>query len=138
MDPDLIYLLRSYSTRATGPFVIEARRSPKHDAVYQYYQCDEIFQRLIAWLRLHGVRSQKPLHELRKEFGSLINERYGIHAASRALRHSDIRVTSDRYTDSRAQVTTGLGFLLGAKPTNDFKTEHNEESTRKANCAGMI
>jgi len=135
LDPELIYLLRSYSTRATGPFVIEARRSPKHDAVYQYYRCDEIFQRLIAWLRLQGVRSQKPLHELRREFGSLINQRYGIHSASRALRHSDIRVTSDHYTDSRARGTTGMGFLLESNPTKAVQSQHNEGSSRETRCA---
>jgi hypothetical protein len=135
LDAEIIHLLRGYSARATGPFVIESSRAPKHDAVYQHYRCDEIFQRLVAWLRLHGVRSQKPLHELRKEFGSLINKNHGIHAASRALRHSDIRVTSDHYTDSRAQGTTGLGFLLGGNLTTDVRPQHDEESTQGASCA---
>ena len=39
----------------------------------------------------------KPLHELRKEFGSMVNSQYGIYAASRALRHGNIAVTVAHY-----------------------------------------
>jgi hypothetical protein len=49
---------------------------------------------------------------LRKEFGSQINALYGIHAASRALRHADIAVTNQFYADSQARVRLGLGHLL--------------------------
>ena len=67
------------------------------------------------WLKGHGVTSAKPLHELRKAFGSAICERAGIHQASRSLRHSDIRVTAGVYVDSRSRTSVGLGHLLGAK-----------------------
>jgi hypothetical protein len=53
--------------------------------LYQYYRCQEHFEGLIGWLRTQGLRSKKPLHELRKSFGSLINQKAGIHAASRAF-----------------------------------------------------
>jgi integrase len=112
LDAELAAVFGSLRERATSSFVIEASREPKHEAQYQYYRCNAVFERVLTWLRAHGLRSPKPLHELRKEFGSLINERYGIHAASRALRHSDIRVTSNHYTDSRSRVTTGMGHLL--------------------------
>jgi hypothetical protein len=62
-----------------------------------------------------GVNTQKPLHTLRKEYGSLINKIHGIHAASKALRHADISVTNNFYTDSRARVTPGLGKLFARK-----------------------
>jgi glutamate dehydrogenase/leucine dehydrogenase len=42
-----------------------------------------------------GVNTQKPLHALRKEYGSVINKAHGIHAASKALRHADINVTNN-------------------------------------------
>lgn len=59
-----------------------------------------------------GTRS--PAH-LRKEYGSLINKAHGIHAASKALRHADISVTNNLYTDSRVRVTPGLGRLFAPK-----------------------
>jgi len=62
-----------------------------------------------------GVGTQKPLHTLRKEFGSLVNQAHGIHAASKALRHADISVINNFYTDSRARVTPGLGKLFEGK-----------------------
>ena len=35
------------------------------------------FARLVAWLRGQGVEADKPLHELRKEFGSIIAAQAG-------------------------------------------------------------
>jgi hypothetical protein len=64
------------------------------------------------------VTEQKPLHTLRKEFGTLVNLAHGIHAASKALRHADITLTNNFYTDSRIRVTPGLGQLFGrSQPT---------------------
>jgi hypothetical protein len=42
----------------------------------------ENFERLTAWLRKKGVKANKPLHALRKEFGSQICAVHGIHAAA--------------------------------------------------------
>jgi hypothetical protein len=49
---------------------------------------------------------------MRKEFGSLINAEHGIHAASRALRYTDISITNLFYTDARKRPLPGLGPLL--------------------------
>jgi hypothetical protein len=67
------------------------------------------------------VKAQKPLHTLRKEFGSQLCQTHGIYAASRGLRHSDIKITSNFYTDSRARATVGLGHLLEAPKVVPFK-----------------
>ena len=54
-----------------------------------------------------------PVHAaLAKEYGSLLTRGFGIHAASRALRHADLRTTSEHYSDSAARVTPGVGPLL--------------------------
>lgn len=71
-----------------------------------------MFTDLIEWLRAHGVSGNKPLHTLRKEYGSLLTRNFGIHAASRALRHADLRTTSEHYSDAAARVTPGIGRLL--------------------------
>jgi hypothetical protein len=92
--------------------VIEAPGREPKNVNYQFYRCQEHFEQLILWLRKEGLRSKKPLHELRKAFGSLINEKAGIHSASRALRHSNIGITASTYVDSRARVAAGLGHLL--------------------------
>jgi integrase len=111
VDPELMEIFRGYQASATGEFVIESSRRPK-DVVYSYYRCHHDLVKLNQWLRTNGVKGNKPLHILRKEYGSQINAIHGIHAASRALRHADIRVTSEFYTDSRARVTPGMGRLL--------------------------
>ncbi len=54
----------------------------------------------------------KPLHELRKEFGSQVCAKYGIFAASRMLRHADIAITAQHYLDQKERVTIGMGNLL--------------------------
>jgi hypothetical protein len=67
---------------------------------------------LTEWLRIKGVTAIKPLHELRKEFGSQLCAKYGIYAASRTLRHSGIAITAEHYLDQKERVTVGLGNLL--------------------------
>jgi integrase len=116
VDPELMALFRGYAARnSKAEFVVESGRSPRPGVLYNFYRCEPVFQRLTVWLKGHGVTGAKPLHELRKAFGSAICERAGIHQASRSLRHSDIRVTSQVYVDARSRATVGLGHLLGAK-----------------------
>jgi integrase len=122
VDPELLALLKGYQERSTGPFIIEAPGCAPKNVVYAYYRAQEHFEGLINWLRRQGLRSPKPLHELRKAFGSLINEKAGIHAASRALRHSNIGITAAVYVDSRSRVAAGLGHLLSDKIV-EFKQE---------------
>ena len=42
----------------------------------------------------------------------MIANSLGIFAASRALRHSDIRITSQYYADKKVRITTGLDSIL--------------------------
>ena len=86
---------------------------PILDATYSTYRCKKTFDGLTAWLRGKGVDAQKPLHELRKEFGSVIANEHGIYAASLALRHTDIGITTRHYADKRRRVTAGFGQHFG-------------------------
>ncbi len=115
VDPEIIAIFREYHAKAKGRFVIPSRRPPKAVLRGDYYRCEPHFERLNAWLKNKGITAQKPLHTLRKEYGSLVNQAHGIHAASKALRHADINVTNNYYTDSRVRVTPGLGKLFGVK-----------------------
>jgi hypothetical protein len=65
-----------------------------------------------ARLRSHGVISSKPLHTLRKEFGSQIHARYGLLAASEALRHGGVSVTARHYIENKQRSVLGFGHLL--------------------------
>jgi integrase len=116
LEPELVALFRGYHTRAKSQFVIESALEPKVGASYLHYRCGPLLEELCTWLRAHGVKTIRPLHTLRKEFGSLINRAHGIHAASRALRHSSIGITSEIYVDSRLRTTSGLGYLLSLDP----------------------
>lgn len=62
--------------------MIESPFEPRPNARYSHYRCEAVFKRLGDWLHAHGVRSRKPLHELRKEFGSRICSQAGIYTAS--------------------------------------------------------
>lgn len=112
VDPEVIELFRGYRARATGRFVIESRVVPRTGVLYGHYRCQRDFEKLLAWLRSKGVSTPKPLHSLRAEYGSQICARHGIYAASRALRHADIKVTTEHYVDKKHRVTVGLGALL--------------------------
>jgi integrase len=113
VDLELMAIFKRYHQQTRQSFVVEAPGIPKLQAAYVDYRSQEHFERLIAWLRSKGVKTRRPFHTLRKEFGSLINANHDIHAASRSLRHSSIAVTHAYYADNRRSVTVGLGRLLG-------------------------
>ena len=108
MDEELLALFRGFHAKALSPFVIESNVLPRPGTGYAHYRCERVFARLNNWLRNNGVNGQRPLHTLRKEYGSQICDRLGIYAASRALRHSDIKVTSQHYLDKKTRITAGL------------------------------
>ncbi len=89
-------------------FVLRSNYSTSLDRKSRSYRCDATFTQLCKWLRANGVDENKPIHTLRKEIGSLITEKEGIYAASKYLRHSDIRITASIYTDKKKRVVAGL------------------------------
>ena len=111
VDDELLELFRGYHALATGAFVIESAGQPKLVS-YSHYRCQDVFDRLVIWLRQNSVKGNKPLNALRKEFGSQICATHGVHAASRQLRHADIAITNMFYTDARKRALTMLGHLL--------------------------
>jgi integrase len=111
-DAEVMNVFQKCYVTGKGVFVIKSKRPLFPNKPQQYYRCDPIFDRLNDWLRKKGVSGSKPLHTLRKEYGSLLTRSYGIRAASRALRHADLRTTSEHYSDSTARVTPGIGRLL--------------------------
>lgn len=112
VDAELMELFRGYRAKATGAFVVESKVAPRPEATFEHSRCHTDFEKVLAWLRNKGVRSKTPLHTLRKEFGSQINKREGIYAASQALRHADISTTSQHYLDKKKRVVSGFGHLL--------------------------
>jgi integrase len=117
VDPEVMELFRGYRASASGDFVIESEIPPRPEAAYSHYRCQRDFEALNDWLRAHGVEDGRPLHTLRKEYGSQVCAKYGIYAASRALRHADIAITSQHYLDRRGSARAGLGNLL-SRPAN--------------------
>jgi integrase len=122
VDPEVLNELRALMAASKSDFVLTSPLPPRTGLDHQYYRCQHVFKHLTAWLRSKGVKANKPLHELRKEFGSQVNQRHGIYAASRALRHSDITTSTRHYIAKQLRVTVGLGHLLDSgvvKPVPD-------------------
>jgi hypothetical protein len=135
VEPELMAMFRGWHAKATGPFVIEADTEPRTDASYAHYRAQHDFDALIKWLKGKAVRAIKPLHELRKEFGSQVCAKYGIYAASRMLRHADIAITSQHYIDQKEHVTFGMGNLL-VMPDNVTPMPATEGKSRLPRPAG--
>jgi integrase len=57
----------------------------------------EVHESLCAWLRTQGVQDPKPIHYLRKCYGSLAVADHGIYVASKLLGHSSIVLTASTY-----------------------------------------
>lgn len=115
LDDELVVLLKAHKDLASGVFVLETprgARTPHKTHKSRTYRCDATHLALLKWLRSKGVPGRRPIHALRKEIGSIISSREGIFAASRFLRHSDIRITSKLYADAKKPVSAGLGAML--------------------------
>jgi hypothetical protein len=113
VDSELMTLFRGYYARRKNDFVIESDSPPPaFDAPYGVYRCMKEMRALLVWLRAKGVVSKTPLHTMRKEFGSQIHSRYGLLAASEALRHGGIGVTARSYVENRSNSVLGFGHLL--------------------------
>ena len=134
VDSEVMELFRGYSAQKTSDFVIESAVSARSQGTYSHYRCQKHFDGLIKWLRDQGVEASKPLHTLRKEYGSQVCARHGIYAASHALRHADIAITSQHYLDKRQRATVGLGAFL-VKPKNIVSIEGHKSKTRTRQAA---
>jgi integrase len=109
LPEDFIRELQEFRNVADSEFVVPSSRPPRPFRSSGDYRCSPIFKDLLDWLRSKGVSSSKPLHELRKEAGSLVSAEYGVHEASRFLRHADIRVTASYYLDTKTRVVVAFG-----------------------------
>jgi integrase len=125
LAPELVAIFRVYRESAKCEFVIESENAPRYHISRANYRAERDFKALYAWLESKGVSARKKLHELRKECGSVIANSLGIFAASRALRHSDIRITSQYYSDKKVRITTGLDGLLGKTQFASDTTEYD-------------
>jgi integrase len=112
LGQDLLDYFKAEMKNASGEFVIGTAPSAAIAPHWNHYRCDCTFKRLLAWLRIHGITARNPLHTLRKEFGSLINQKFGIYAASAALRHSNIGITRDAYVDKKERTALNLFELI--------------------------
>jgi integrase len=115
LPSEMLQAFRGYCERASGRFVIESIVKPVTDR--EHYRCAGVFDHLIAWLRVHGVTGQKPLHAMRKEYGSLVSQHFGLYAAQRALGHASIQTTASHYLEVKERPVVALGHLLPAPKT---------------------
>lgn len=142
IEPELVAVLRGWKARAKSEFVIESDIRPRLGTVYAHYRTGPLLDSLTAWLRAKGVDDRKPLHTLRKEFGSIVADKMGIYAASRALRHADVQVTTMHYVDKKQRIATGLGAVLvpanvtkGAFGRNRSKRKGKKIANRQTGAA---
>ncbi len=137
LDDNLTAIFRGLHAKAKGPFVIESDGATERNPGSGSYRCEAHWKAVVAWLKEQGVTARKPIHELRKEVGSLIASEHGIYAASRYLRHSDIRITAQYYLDKKQRITPALsaGFSLEEKivSIDDGKTEKPDRIAANGN-----
>lgn len=114
VDPELLAGLKPL-LKEGSLFVIEPDTQARPNRKGQFYRCGATFARVTSWLRGKGVLTHKPLHTLRKEFGSIITANADIHTASRQLRHSNIGTTAAYYADSRRRAVVPIAVMLNER-----------------------
>jgi hypothetical protein len=122
VEPEILELFRGWRARATGPFVIESDRPPQpsRPVDYDYYRAKPVFLSLLQWLREKGVQGNKPIHALRKMYGSMLCDRHGLVVASNGLRHADLATTASFYVDRRVRMTPGFGSAVSGASVTPF------------------
>lgn len=112
VDPTLIAELKHFQNADdTRPVVNPEIPFRQKTSSALYYRCQTTFEKVTAWLRANGVTGDRPLHTLRKEFGSIICAAADIHTASRQLRHSNLSTTAAFYADNRRRVTVPVSIV---------------------------
>lgn len=84
-------------------------------------RCDRTWKALTKWLKSKGEADAKPVHALRKSIGSLMANKFGIHAAQRLLRHTSPTITSKFYTDRHFSFA-GDWVVVGVRVVEGFLT----------------
>lgn len=118
IDAFLASELKRIKGQATSGYVVEPGSPGRPPGASQYYRANETFVKVTKWLRDHGVKCDKPLHTLRKEFGSIICELADVYAASTGLRHKQLSTTTNYYTENRRPTSVPVGAYLSA--TNPY------------------
>ena len=128
-DESLSSVLQGFRARSRTEYVLEGGSSLTTGGKPwgRHYRCQNVFERLMLWLRKNGVESRAPIHVLRKEAGSLIATQSGIFAASRFLRHADMQVTAMHYATHKERVTVNMSALLS--PANVIELEKSDDKS---------
>ena len=130
-------MLQGWKAQASGAFVIESTRKPKHETSRVNYRCEPHFETLYSWLRKQGITARKPLHELRKELGAILASTQGIFAAQSVLRHAQISTTAAYYTNKKKRISAGLGVLLTTNAVNVIEADFREQNSASLNTSRL-
>ncbi len=130
VDPGLMAELGRFQIEPDTTPVVDGNIPFRQSSGRQYYRCQETFERVTSWLRNHGVTGDKPLHTLRKEFGSIICAAADIHTASRQLRHSNLATTAVFYADHRRRVSVPVTEMLTAPEASKASTHPPPDENR--------
>jgi integrase len=84
------------SPQKSRPVIAQASRSGNQGRVIAG-DVWEAHGKVCRWLRKKGVKDSKPVHFLRKCYGSLAVADHGIFVASKLLGHSSINLTASTY-----------------------------------------
>lgn len=93
VDAKLLEIFAELRKATPGDFVVQSTVPPGSEG----YRCETHFDRFNKWLRSKGVKELKPLHTLRKEFGSKLAKDKGILAAANGLRQSGTQTAYSNY-----------------------------------------
>lgn len=128
-------LLDEHARCGSTGYVLFSDRPNKPRTKNRTYRCNVEFSRVIAWLRQNGITTDKPLHTLRKEFGSNIAKHKGIYAASASLRQSTIALTAKYYAHRQAEETN---FFSAEEPKGGMSTDDIRRMIAMMKAEGLV
>lgn len=129
-------VLEQHARRGRNGYVLCPDRPAQPRTKIRSYRCKKELNRVLGWLRQNGVtETDKPLHAMRKEFGSNICKHKGIYAASASLRHSTIALTAKYYAHRQAEETS---FFNSEEPTGGMSKADIQQMIEMMKAAGLF
>jgi integrase len=80
-----------------GPFFLADAERPNGNKKVGHKRGYRVLKRLSVWLASKGITYERPIHFLRKVFGSVVATRHGLFAARDYLGHGSVVVTERHY-----------------------------------------
>ena len=110
IGPSLLSQLQEWRAASPDAMYVLGESRPTMSRYVGFYRCAPEMKSAIQWLRSRGVGGSQPLHTMRKEFGSLINQKFGLAACAESLGHTSVVISARLYVSMKERIELNISL----------------------------